>query len=79
MPRRLKAPSPTTLAPVPEHQLPHVARLLIAVLGELVAAAVAGKCNVTYGDHPVDAETRRIARALINALGRKRYRQLDVF
>jgi hypothetical protein len=67
------------VAPIPDHQLPHLARLLITVLGEHVAAAVAGKCNVSYGSHPLDAETRRLARALIDALGRKRYRQLDVF
>ena len=60
-------------------RLAKAAELLIETLGEETAAAIAGKCVVTYGSHAADQESARLAEAIITAIGVERYNAIQVF
>jgi hypothetical protein len=62
-----------------DEPLTTAARMLIDTLGEETAAAIAGKCVVTYGTHPADHEAARLANAIVEAMGVERYNAIQVF
>lgn len=59
-------------------RLEQAARSLIELLGEPVAAAVAAKCQVTYGGRPADHDSARLGQVIIRVMGVDRYNELDV-
>ena len=60
-------------------RLAKAARMLIETLGEQTAAAIAGKCVVTYGTHAADLESAKLAEAIVAAMGVERYNAIQVF
>jgi len=55
------------------------ARRIVSLLGEETAAAIAGKCQATYGSHPADLESARLCDAIVRVIGLGRYNQINVF
>jgi hypothetical protein len=60
-------------------RLAEAARQLIETLGEETAAAVAGKCVVTYGTHAADLDAAKLGEAIVEAMGVERYNAIQVF
>jgi hypothetical protein len=58
--------------------LEQTARVLVETLGDETAAAIAGKCIVTYGNHPADLESARLAQAIVRTMGVERFNNAQV-
>jgi uncharacterized protein DUF6900 len=54
------------------------ARQIVKLLGEETAAAIAGKCQATYGSHPADLESAKLCDAIVRVIGLGRYNQINV-
>ena len=62
-----------------EQPLDEAARQIVGLLGEQTAAAIAGKCQATYGTHPADLESAKLCDAIVGVIGLGRYNQISVF
>lgn len=61
-----------------EQRLDEAARQIVNLLGDETAAAIAGKCQATYGSHPADLESAKLCDAIVRVIGLGRYNQINV-